>query len=131
MKLLRSLSGMRISRPGIRVALLVAVLLAYSTYAVDIAVRRNSMLHAIGAMFSLAAALGAALDRFWAKPFIWSLGVIAIFEWVVYTSRAYRAGYFRSISTITAAIALTPGLCMCVLVGYCCYVANTYIDKSR
>jgi hypothetical protein len=122
---------MRINRSGIHISLLVAVLLAYSSYAVDVAVRQNLMLYAIGAIFSLVAALGAALDRLWAKPFIWSLGAIAIVEWVAYTSITYRVGYFRSISAITAAIALAPGLCMCVLVGYCCYVANAYIGRSR
>jgi len=122
---------MRISRSGIHVALLVAILLAYSSYAVDVAVRRNWMLYAIGAIFSLTAAVGSALDRFWAKPFIWSLGVIALVEWVIYTSITYRTGYFRSISAFTVAIALAPGLCLCGLVGYCCYVANTYIGRPR
>jgi hypothetical protein len=89
------------------------------------------MIYAIGAILSLAAALGAALDRRWARPLVWCLGVVVVLEWVVYTCAAFSAGYFRGTSLLNAAIALTPGIGMCVLTAYCCYVANTYIQGSR
>jgi hypothetical protein len=91
-------AAMRITRSGVHVAVLVAVLLAYGSYALNVSVDRYSLTYGIGALVALAAALGAALNRLWARPLVWALGVVIVLEWTFISSTI--AGTSESIARV-------------------------------
>ena len=88
--------------------------------------RAGLWIYAFGGIYSLLAAYGASTSKRWARPFIYSLGVLLILEWLIYTIAAYRSGAFHPGSVVELIIALIPGALLATLIGYCCYVVDRH-----
>ena len=77
------------------------------------------------------AAIGVATRKPWSKPLVWTMGVLIVAEWLVYTLMAYRRGVFQPGSWVEFCIALAPGVSMASVSGYCCYVVDAYVVRHQ
>lgn len=59
------------------------------------------------------------------------MGVLIVAEWLVYTLMAYRRGVFQPGSWVEFCIALSPGVAMASVAGYCCYVVDAYVVRRQ
>jgi hypothetical protein len=104
----------------------VGLLCIYGLWSLFVAIRAGLWIYAFGGIYSLLAAYGASTSKRWARPFIYSLGVLLILEWLIYTIAAYRSGAFHPGSVVELIIALIPGALLATLIGYCCYVVDRH-----
>jgi len=76
----------------------------------------------------IAAAVGTATRRNWAKPLVYILATLYIGVWLYEVWNAFRAGVFNDRPALMNALSLVPGLGLVVLpAAYCCYVVSAYL----
>jgi hypothetical protein len=119
---------MRTSRTAL--TLVIVVLVSYGLWASSTAIVTGVWINGIGGVYSLIAAYGAATYKRWAKPFVYSLGLLLILEWLFYSIVAYRSGTFNPGSAAEFVIALIPGAMLATLVGFCCYIVSRSTDSA-
>jgi len=112
----------------VHVAILLMVLSAYATWSLWSSFGRGPRLQIFGGIFASAAVFGVVTRQRWARPVVYSLGVLMILEWLGYTIEALRSGYpFPDSSWLSVALAFVPGVVLAAAIGYCCFVVSRYV----
>jgi hypothetical protein len=82
-------------------------------------------------LYASAAVYGVATRQRWARPVVYSWGVLMIIEWLGYTIQFVRAGYpFPDSSWLNLVLAFVPGVLLGAVIGYCCFVVSRYVCNS-
>ena len=76
-------------------------------------------------LYASAAVYGVATRQRWARPVVYSWGVLMIIEWLGYTIQFLRSGY-----SFDHFLAFASGLLLAAVIGYCCFVASCYVCNS-
>ena len=76
-------------------------------------------------LYASAAVCGVATRQRWARPVVYSWGVLMIIEWLGYAIQFLRSG-----SWLNLLLAFVPGLFLMAVIGYCCFVVSRYVCNS-
>jgi hypothetical protein len=76
-------------------------------------------------LYASAAVYGVATRQRWARPVVYSWGVLMIIEWLGYTIELLRSG-----SWLNLLLAFVVGLFVVAVIGYCCFVVSRYVCNS-
>ena len=89
----------------------------------------------VSAAAVLSAAVGVATWQRWARYLIYILGVSVILEWLWFVipdiSSGALADRAHNASTLLVVLWFVPAAGLFFFIGYCCYVAHTYVGKRH
>jgi hypothetical protein len=117
----------RWSTPRFHVAALLVVLCAYALWSLWSpwsSFGWNRLQIFVG-LYASAAVFGVATRQRWARPVVYSWGVLMIIELLGYTIEFLRSG-----SWLNLLLAFVPGLFLVAVIGYCCFVVSRYVGNS-
>ncbi len=122
---------MKISKARVHTLILVLLLAIYGVYSLSVAIQHEVWYYGFGGIFALIAGFLAATGKRWSRPFVWTLGLMIVLSWVLSIVEAYRSGVFHWTPSLELLITFLPGIALVALVGYCCYVVNTFVVGSQ
>jgi hypothetical protein len=119
----------------IHVFALVILLGISAVWIVSAAVRGAAPVYYVVGAGVVVAALGAALSQPWARYLIYLLAAAYSAQWLSAVLSGLLRGplldYLRSIPLPQAILSFAPGAAVFFVIGYCCYVAHTYVGRRE
>ena len=111
----------------LHVAALLVVLCAYACWSLASAwsLFGWNRLQIFVGLYASAAVYGVATGQRWARPVVYSWGVLMIIEWLGYAVQFLRSGSWPNLF-----LAFVPGLLLMAVIGYCCFVVSRYVCNS-
>ena len=122
-------------RSKIHVSALVLLLVLQGVWIALAAARGAAPIYYLLGALVLAAAAGAALSQRWSRFLIYALAAAYAAQWLWVVLWGLLRGslieYLRSIPVLKGVLSFVPAAALFLVIGYCCYVAHTYIGRRE